>query len=430
MNTEGNLVIEMVSGHEPCLRYNYDRELAESFLFPESSHSERGFLYIGSRYADPLPSDVDSSLLNPKEHNLMKNVACVARFLKKAQEKGLCLERILDDDTADTILSFLSEATIASIIDDGDERKSSGTFIKPSCPPRSFTTASRKAIPFDHESKSKSTKIEMLTADAVHFQADVMDASPKGVSTASRSLDDIHLYRSRVSTSYSMPKLPRDEYKDVKHKELQTGSGAPTKSSSAKRASKGSHLKSETRGRSQTTTTKRADKMKRPRSETRVCLQSSSSKRVGKGSRSKSETRLLSKSSSIRIRRRHSDIDFQQDAHPQFLELLDSPAQKSVCLPPDHQTKELIVKRINLSAYHQQMKNMLHSTIKERKWLNLQVCLAKQGCRAIDLISLLSESTLQPIDFQTLDPNSGVQCTALPNSFEIETLESEFGFWC
>ncbi|KAI2489595.1 hypothetical protein MHU86_24984 [Fragilaria crotonensis] len=347
---------------EPQAHFVYDRDLAESFLFPESSHSEHRFRYVGPRYALEDPSDVASPTHNEPEKTLMKSVASVARFLKKAQEKGLCLEELLDDETADSIITFLTEQTCASTTD-GSTRG---------------------------EAENKTTERPCHPTEVIHSKHCVREAT---LSEIGPSKDDT------PPSSTSSAKAKRKPTKSRK-----------SPSSKASKTTTGSCP--EARGTQEFTNSRETH---RTNSEA-VALRTNSVGVKSAKRKPKRPTRksVVSKPSTpkkmSRSRKHRSEAAFAEVSrtHPGVFDMLDAPddlkaTPREAETPAPGFTYEQKSGKSNAfrnrsfrNLHHHPLKDFLHVAIKERRWFNFPVRYAKGARGDDDVISLLSDVSIHP----------------------------------
>jgi hypothetical protein len=343
----------------------YDRDLADSFLFPESTRSDYRYLYIASHYGptrNRTKGDVIVSTPEPNQEiaDLKKNVASVARFLKKAQEKGLCLEDLLDDETADTIISFLTEATASASLSDGTSKSSSVTPImtnttieKRSEPPADVVVTTRK-------SPHKSSHNAALNATSM---TKTKQKQPRIVDSKNGSLSEVRLKKKKKQKRHSKAVTPSNK-KQTKQ---------PTK------------------------------QKQQPMTTTKAALTSlSTTTHTG------TNARTSSTASSVR---RKSDATSSRA----FLDMLDAPNVAMLSLIEPNQvilverldrttSTKLSLPPISILVFLQQpWKNFLHAQIKEKRSYNLKDHLKRNG--GPDTTNLLVDASCHPICVDTVTPD-------------------------
>ena len=319
----------------------YDKDLADSFLFPESNRSDYRFLYIASQYRptqNRVKDEATVSTTKPSENALKRNVASVARLLKKAQDKGLCLEDLLDDETADTIISFLTEATSASVSD--------GT------PPS-------------------------VTQDLTNTDADLLHP-PTDIFTTGKSRHKSTLETSKTKT------------KQKQQRKLESKTGTSPDDSSKKLTKQKRHSKAampnkkptKQQARQRQSLTASKPPISLPTHTDTVTAPKTSSKATGVGR----VTDIVSNPSFLDMldAPNASIVSPMEPAQTISAERIDS-ATATTKAPP----------RSNRKPFHQPLKNFLHATVKEKRPYNLKAHLKRDG--GPDTTNLLVDASFHPI---------------------------------
>lgn len=334
----------------------YDKDLADSFLFPESSHSthsEHRFKYVETQYPFERQSDRSLSMPLKNEKSLMKNVACVARFLKKAQDKGLRLEELLDDVTADSIISFLTESTCAST---ATGFRCDAVAIKAREP---FHLQTDGIVRMKRVRKAKSSEYGPS-------KADIPPPLPLKANEKLKLVKSRNMPPSKAATTSGCPDANESPEGTNSREEHRTNSDTGAMSASI-------------------VDVKPADTIRKSLSKKAVAPKPPTSKKRS------------------RSRKRRSEAEFSKVLYPGIFDMLDPPDAWTATLPAvtDQQKGEDTTTARNRSfrrPFYQPLKRFLHSNVKERRWYNDQVRRVKHAIVDPEITALLANASIHPLD--------------------------------